>query len=120
MVSFYKLCESMHRSPGQDFWQSPEGTDGDQDDQVADDAIEMVQRGLEIRPDRTDGNTFWDDFITVIGNNPDAASKLFGVSREHIAKWSRKIKETIKQVRQDNISDEDKRKKKSEMLPTGN
>lgn len=113
MASFQKLCESMKRPLGQDFWQKPP-----EDDPVSDKAMDMIQRGLEIRADRTDGETFWNDFITVIGNNPDDASELFGIPRERISSWSKKIKDALKQTRKDNASADDK-KKKTEMLPTG-
>jgi hypothetical protein len=73
-------------------------------------AMSMILRGLEIRPDRTDGNTFWDDFYAVIGNNSEGASHLFGVSSEVISGWSGKIKAAVKKVREENATDDDKAK----------
>ena len=95
-------------SPGRDFWHSH------QDDEVNDEqAKNVILRGLEIRPDRTEGNTFWDDFVAVISNNGEGASRLLGVSSDVISGWSNKIKTAVKKVREDNASDD------TEMKPTG-
>lgn len=110
MSSFYSLFEGSQKEAGKDFWFKPP-----QDDQ----GLEMIQRGLEIRSDRTDGNTFWDDFISVIGQNTEDAAKLLGVSHDKIARWPGKIHRMLDMVRAENENDDDK-KKKSHMLPTGN
>jgi len=110
MASFYNLFESSQRNAaGKDFWFKPSSDD---------EGSEIIQRGLEIRADRTDGNTFWDDFIGVFGQNTDEAAKLLGVPRDKVAKWPGKIRRLLDMVRQENESDEAK-KKKATMLPTG-
>lgn len=77
--------------------------------------MSVIKRGLEIRPDRTDGNTFWDDFVTVLGNNSEGASKLLGVSRDVVSGWSSKIKAALDRVREENESDDTKKN----MIQTG-
>lgn len=77
--------------------------------------MSLIVRGLEVRPDRTDGKTFWDDFVSVLGNNSEGASKLLGVDRDVVAGWSARIKEGLKRVREENASEDDK----TEMVPTG-
>lgn len=110
MASFYHLFESSQRDAGKDFWFKPPADD---------EGAEVIKRGLEIRADRTDGNTFWDDFIGVFGQNTDEAAKLLGVPRDKVAKWPGVIKRLLDSVRQENESEEAK-KKKAHMLPTGN
>lgn len=111
MSSFHKLYEELNHK--RDLWFSHPGED------VGEESLALIQRGLEIRSDRTDGNTFWDDYITVFGNNPDAASKLLGVSPDRIAKSIKQIKEALKKIRESNDQTDSTKKKRSEMLPTG-
>jgi hypothetical protein len=107
MASFFDLYESSQREVGKDFWFKPPSDD---------EGKEVIQRGLEIRSDRTDGNSFWDDFIGVFGQNTDEAAKLLGVSRDKVAKWPDKIKRLLDNVRSENDNEGDG---KNQMLPTG-
>jgi len=108
MSSFYQLCENIKR----DLWFPPT-------EELEEDSLEVIQRGLEIRSDRSDGNTFWDDFISVIGNNTEATSKLLGVSPDRLARALQKIKSGLKKVRESNDQTDSAKKKKNQMLPTG-
>lgn len=109
MASFYKLCEDA--KVGRDFWtgglknNDPEGNPASK---------QMVLRGLEIRPEREEGSTFWDDFISVMTGNAEGASKLLGVPQDTIAKWPQTIRELLNQVR-----DENAEKERSDMVKTG-
>jgi hypothetical protein len=105
MNSFQKLWE--FSKPGRDFWD--QGSDN-----FSDKETDLVLRGLEIRPDREDGKTFWDDFILLFGNNTDAASKLLEVSPDKISQWSSKIKKALDQSRS-----KDKEKERATMIQTG-
>ena len=108
MASFHELCERI--KPGQDLWDH-----GKSAPDLDEPAMSVIQRGLEIRPDRTDGKTFWDDFIEVIGNNGEGAAHLLGVNSEVISGWSGKIKKAMKKVREDNAPNDEK----SQMTQTG-
>lgn len=99
------------RKPGRDFWDKNKQDSVELDQQ----SMDVIKRGLEIRPDRTDGNTFWDDFISVIANNSDGSSRLLGVSSAIVSRWASKIKEAMDMVREQNASEEDS----GEMLNTG-
>jgi hypothetical protein len=111
MASFFNMYEAAQRDTGKDFWFKPPAAD--------DEGTEVIQRGLEIRADRTDGNTFWDDFIGVMGQNTEEAAKLLSVPRDKVAKWPGKIKRLLDMVRQENV-DKETKKKKAHMMPTGN
>lgn len=100
-MSFFSLYESSR----QDNWFKSDDDGG----------FEVIQKGLELRSDRTDGNTFWDDFIAIFGQNTDEAAKLLGVPQDKVAKWPNKIKKLLTMVRQEN----DDYKKKSHMIKTG-
>ena len=110
MASFYSLFEGSQKEAGKDFWFSPTAHD---------EGNEIIKKGLEIRPDRSDGNTFWDDFLAVFGQNTEQASKFLEIPRDKISKWSTKVKKLVDIIRAENESDEEK-KKKDHMLPTGN
>ncbi len=107
MGSFFDLYENHQREAGKDFWFKPSSDE---------EGAEVIRRGLEIRVDRTDGNTFWDDFIGVLGQNTEEVSKLLGVPRDKVSKWPGKIKRLLDIVRQENDNDN---KKKAHMLNTG-
>lgn len=111
--SFYKLYDDMVRAKRAEKKLLAESEAPDVDDQIK----AIINRGIEIRPDRADGQTFWDDFLKVINGNPDAASKLLGVSRETMAQWPSKIREALAVIRAGN--DHAGKKKKKTMLTTG-
>ena len=105
-ISFFKLYESSSKA-GNDFWFKPHAPEA---------SLEIIQRGLEIRADRTDGNTFWDDFVAVFGQNTEEAAKLLDVPRDRIAHWPQKIRRLLDMIRDQNDNTD---KKKADMLPTG-
>lgn len=107
MASFYDLYENSQT--GRDLWFKPNH---------ADTGYDIIKKGLEFRADREDGETFWDDFIAILGQNTEDAAKLLDVPREKIARWPGKIKKVLDMVREEN-DNEDKDKKKSTMIPTG-
>lgn len=109
MTSFYKLWEDA--KVGRDFW-----TGGLKNNDAESDPAskQMVLRGLEIRADREEGSTFWDDFISVMTGNSEGASKLLNVSQDTIAKWPQTIRELMKKVR-----DENAEKERSDIIKTG-
>lgn len=108
MASFHYVYESM---TGRDSWDGKKSDSADLDEK----AMSVIQRGLEIRPDRAEGDTFWDDFIKVIGNNSDGASRLLGVSPDVILRWTSKIREAMKKVREDNDGSDER----ADMIQTG-
>lgn len=106
MASFRKMCEDMR--PGRDFWDRRRDHDGGLDER----AMAVITRGLEVRPERSDGDTFWDDFVSVIANNSDDAAHLLGVSSSTISRWAARIREGLDLARERNSGD-------TEMVQTG-
>lgn len=106
-MSFLKLWEQSQ--PGRDFW------DNKKNNPLSDNAIQVIVRGLQSRPDRADGKTFWDDFISVIGNNSEGASELFGVNREIVSNWAAQVRKGL-----DKVKEESESRDKSKMIDTGN
>lgn len=110
MASFRTVCEAMRR-PGQDFWDRGK----DDSSEIDEKSMSVILRGLEIRPDRTEGNTFWDDFISVFTNNSDGASKLLGIKPEVISGWAGKIREGVKRAREETAASDER----ADMIQTG-
>lgn len=104
MLSFHSLYESSQQP--RDTWFKPK----------ADPGYDIIKKGLEVRPDRTDGETFWDDFIAIFGQNSDEAAKLLDVSRDKVASWPGKIKKALDIARRETENEDPKKKT---MLPTG-
>lgn len=84
-MSFFKLYEQTLKPVGDDTWYH------DKDNDFG----EIIKRGLELRPDRESGLTFWDDFISLFSNNSSDAAKLLGVTPDKIISWNNKIKKAI-------------------------
>lgn len=95
MATFRQICEAI----GRDFW------DNKKSQELDDNAMRVIKRGLEIRAERSDGKTFWDDFMNVLGNNSEGASSLLEVSPDMIAKWSTKIRKALDKSHEDNEGD---------------
>lgn len=109
MSSFFRLFEDSRGDAGKDFWYPSDDSEGNQ---------EIIKRGLEIRSDRKDGKTFWDDFMAVFGQNLDEAEKLLDVPRDKISQWNGRIRKVLVKVRSES-DEEGKSHKKKLMLPTG-
>ncbi len=109
MSSFFRLFEDS-RSAGKDFWYPADDVEGGQ---------ELIKRGLEIRTDRKDGKTFWDDFLAVFGQNLDEAERLLGVPRDKIAQWGGRVRKVLNTVRAETDEESRNDKKKKVMMPTG-
>ena len=107
MSSFFSLYENSQ--VGRDTWFKPTQLDY---------GFDIIKKGLDIRPDRADGETFWDDFIAVFGQNTEEASKLLGVSRDKVAGWNAKIKKAVEMAKRE-AENEETGKKRKLMLKTG-
>lgn len=99
MPSFQKLWEDSQKfKQGHDFWDRPsednEGSSSEEED--------MILRGLELRPDRSDGQTFWDDFIDLMSQNSSEAAELLGITSDVISRWPQKIRKIVEKVRKQN------------------
>jgi hypothetical protein len=113
MTSFQKLWEnSQNKKLGRDFWT---GSSEKADPVLDDSAKQMVLRGLEMRPEREDGQTFWDDFLDLIGQNAEGASKLLGVASDVIARWPKTIRNIIDKVKDENDNEDNDKN----MISTG-
>lgn len=87
----------IENSIGNDTWTK------DKKEDLSQNAVNLIKKGLDIRPDRSDGKTFWDDFINVLSNNSEDAADLLNVNRDVISSWSSKIREGIKKAEENNI-----------------
>jgi len=102
----------MHSNSFHKLW---EDLNGDASEAGLDDETRsFVERGLQIRPDRGEGDTFWDDFMLIFGNNMSAAASFLGVSVSCLSRWPGKIKSALEQIRKEN-----KPKERSDMTHTG-
>lgn len=110
MVSFWNIVEDA--KIGQDFWDNKKA----EDRSLSDSALNVISRGLELRPDAEDN--FWDDFVQVISNNSEDAAALLGVNRDIIASWSTKIDRALKKIKERDGTDK-KGQVKATMLSTG-
>lgn len=111
LASLRQILESMD-AVGRDFWDDPAKPDFDE--RVV---TEFIKRGLEIRPERDDGKSFWDDFLLIFGQNPDGGAELFGVREESISRATTRVRKLVKEISQEN--DQSGKRKKRVMLHTG-
>ncbi len=109
MTSFGYLSEAA--AIGRDYWFKPVRST----DLAA--ADKLIERGLAARPDRADGETFWDDFIDVFGTNAEQAAALLGVSPDLVARWPDRVRKALGRVREGEVPKG--KKGKAVMLPTG-
>lgn len=70
------------------------------DDENEDDLLRLITKGIEIRPDRKDGKTFWDDFLSVLTANPEVTAKLLNIRKESISTWRSKINKLLPRVKE--------------------
>lgn len=106
-MSFYKITEAISSLDDLEY-----------DSSMDKKALEVILRGLEQRPDRTSGRTFWDDFISVFGSDIEGVSRLLNVKPSRISKWLSLVKEGLEEVRRKNL-DQSKRKERAKLMPTG-
>lgn len=76
-LSLARICQLMENS----------ALMGDKDDNLA---IEAIKKGLDLRSNVKEGQTFWDDFMRVTGNAKALAHHL-GVSEVEVASWRQKV-----------------------------
>ena len=88
---------------------------GDKDDNLA---IEAIKKGLDLRSNVKEGQTFWDDFMRVTGN-AKALAHLLGVSEVEVASWRQKVNRYYKQVMAERKNDEQNKQKRNKMINTG-
>ena len=75
-------------------------------------AMRVVRTGMNF-----DGD-FWDNFKSICGD-ADGLSDLLDVPHHKITSWAAKIDELKEKVEKTDGGDEDKNKKKKELVPTG-
>jgi hypothetical protein len=88
---------------------------GNKDDNLA---VEAIKKGLDLRSNTKEGQTFWDDFMRVTGN-ARALGHLLGVDPIHIMKWRERVNKIYKQVLADRKNDELNKNKRNRMINTG-
>jgi hypothetical protein len=88
---------------------------GNKDDNLA---VEAIKKGLDLRSNTKEGQTFWDDFMRIIGNSK-ALGHLLGVDPIQVSKWREKINKYYKQVMADRKNDELNKNKRHRMTNTG-
>lgn len=104
-LSLAKICQLMENS----------ALMGDKDDNLA---VEAIKKGLDLRSNVKEGQTFWDDFMRVTGN-AKALAHLLGVSEVDVASWRQKISRYYKQVMAERKNDEQNKQKRNKMVNTG-
>lgn len=88
---------------------------GNKDDNLA---VEAIKKGLDLRSNMKEGQTFWDDFMRVTGN-ATALGHLLGVDPTQVAKWRARISRYYKEVMADRKNDEQNKQKRNKMVNTG-
>lgn len=81
-------------------------------------AIEAIKKGLDLRTNTKEGQTFWDDFMRVTGN-AKALGNLLGVSEVEVMSWRGKVKKYYDQVRAERQREELNKNKRNKMINTG-
>lgn len=88
---------------------------GNKDDNMA---VEAIKKGLDLRSNTKEGQTFWDDFMRLTGNSK-ALGHLLGVDQIQVTKWRSRINQYLKQVLADRKNDELNSNKRHQMINTG-
>jgi hypothetical protein len=88
---------------------------GNKDDNLA---VEAIKKGLDLRSNTKEGQTFWDDFMRITGN-AKALGQLLGVDPVHVMKWREKVNKYYRQVMAERKSDELNKNKRNRMVNTG-
>lgn len=104
-LSLGRICQLMENTALQ----------GNKDDNLA---VEAIKKGLDLRSNTKEGQTFWDDFMRLSGNSK-ALGHLLGVDPIQVTKWRSRINEYLKQVLADRKNDELNSNKRNRMTTTG-
>lgn len=104
-LSLAKICQLMESN----------ALIGDKDDNLA---VEAIKKGLDLRSNVKEGQTFWDDFMRVTGN-ARALGHLLGVDPVQVMKWRERVNKYYKQVMAERKNDEQNKQKRNKMIPTG-
>lgn len=104
-LSFGRICQLMENS----------ALKGNKDDNLA---IEAIKKGLDLRSNTKEGQTFWDDFMRITGNSK-ALGHLLGVDPVQVTKWRSRVYQYLKQVLADRKNDELNANKRHQMITTG-
>jgi hypothetical protein len=105
MLSLAKICHLMEN----------DALMGNKDDNLA---IEAIKKGLDLRSNTKEGQTFWDDFMRVTGNSK-ALGHLLGVDPLQVTKWRERVNRYYKQVMAERKNDEQNKQKRNKMVNTG-
>jgi hypothetical protein len=89
---------------------------GNKDDNLA---VEAIKKGLDLRANTKEGQTFWDDFMRVTGN-AKALGHLLGVDPIHVLKWRERVNKYYQQVMAERKGEELNKNKRNRMTNTGN
>lgn len=91
---------------------------GNKDDNLA---VEAIKKGLDLRSNTKEGQTFWDDFMRVTGNARALSHLLFGNANHEIeiTKWRSRVNKIYQQVMADRKHDELNKNKRNKMTTTG-
>jgi hypothetical protein len=102
MNTFRKLLEDLDKV-GADRWdEKPPSND------LGEDSINLIKRGIELRPDISEGQTFWDDLLNLFGANRASAAKLFGVDQASIDSILMHVRKALTKVQQEKTTTDSK------------
>lgn len=99
---FNKICNLMENS-------------FNEDDNLS---IEAIKKGLDLRSNTKEGQTFWDDFMRVTGN-AKGLGQLLGVDPILVMKWRERVSKYYKLVMEDRKKEELNKNKRNKMINTG-
>ncbi len=107
-LSLNKICQLMENN----------ALIGNKDDNLA---VEAIKKGLDLRSNTKQGQTFWDDFMRVTGNARALSHLLFGDGNHEveIMKWRSRINKIYQQVLADRKHEELNKNKRNKMVNTG-
>lgn len=106
MSEFFRICQKLDEL---------KTANADEDAPLLDSGEESPAMRA-IRNGQNIGDSFWDDFLTLI-NDSDALSELLEIPKEKITGWATRIKEMQEKVGKHDDQNGDS---PSELVPTGN